>query len=185
MPPTLPSSDQPTDVEPAPLAAPPIYLGTGLLMAALWITLVGPEDATSWIIGLPAVIAATFAHWRLSRNIGARLHPGGLVRLLPLFLVGSLRGGLDVARRVMGPRLLVDPGFFDYRLRLALPAAQVLFANLVSLLPGTLSADLVGDRLRVHALDQGQDGSSELARLEEAVAAAFGIRLPQGRATSG
>jgi len=174
MPPTVPSSALHADLRPADVTRTSTI---GLLMAALWLTLVGPEDATSWIVGLPAVIAATLVHRRLSRGGGRRLALAGVVRLLRLFLVGSLQGGIDVARRVMGPRLAVDPGFLDYRLRLPAGAAQVLFADLVSLLPGTLSADLAGESLRVHALDHTQDAVPELERLEEAVAGVFGTKV--------
>jgi multicomponent Na+:H+ antiporter subunit E len=101
--------------------------------------------------------------------------------LLPLFLRESFRGGLDVTRRVIGRRLDVEPGVFDYRLRLAAPSGRVLFAGLVSLLPGTLSADLEGDRVRIHTLDLRLDAASDLDRLEKRVASCFGDYLPDPR----
>ena len=154
------------------------YLISGFVLAALWIVLAGTLDPSSWIIGLPAVMAATWAHGRLSLGGGPRLSIIGGIRLLPVFLWGSLKGGIDVAGRVVGPRLNVEPGFFDYRLALTLPSARVFFLDLVSLLPGTLSADLQVDILRVHALDRRVDSIPELVRLEGRIAALFGDRLP-------
>ncbi len=96
-----------------------------------------------------------------------------VAQFVPLFFWESFKGGIDVARRVVGPRLDVEPGFFDYRLELTLPSARVFFVDVVSLLPGTLSADMHGDTLRVHALDRSVDTAGELRRLECHVAAIF------------
>ena len=50
------------------------------------------------------------------------------------------------------------------------PGAQLLFVNTVSLLPGTLAADLNGETVRIHALDIHADIHADLGRLEGAVA---------------
>ena len=161
----------------------PSRLIAGLLVWAiftgLWLVFAGIADPTSWIVGLPAIAAATWA-FVARRRTGAqtRLSPLALLRLIPVFLIDSFRGGFDVTRRVLGLGLDVDPGLTDYRLRLRTPASRVLFIDLVSLLPGTFSADLDGDRLRVHALSLSTYSRAELERLEQRVGACFGEMLP-------
>jgi multicomponent Na+:H+ antiporter subunit E len=83
-----------------------------------------------------------------------------------------------VAHRVLRPRPKINPGLFDYGLNLSAPSARVFFVDLVSLLPGTLSADIRGDRMRIHTLDLSRDSVTELGRLERRVAAVFGQSLP-------
>ena len=151
----------------------PRLLLTGLVFGAIWLILAGPEDPSSWIIGLPAVVAAAWCYDALSPGRGSRLSVSGLAKLVPVFFWESFKGGIDVARRVVGPRVNVDPGFFDYRLEVKQPSARVFFVDLVSLLPGTLSADMQGDTLTVHTLDQSADAVAELQRLEQLVAAVF------------
>jgi multicomponent Na+:H+ antiporter subunit E len=102
----------------------------------------------------------------------------GILQLLPVFFWESFRGGFDVARQVLRRRPKINPGLFDYRLNLSSASARVFFVDLVSLLPGTLSADIRGDRMRIHALDLKQDSVTELGRLERRVAAVFGQTLP-------
>jgi multicomponent Na+:H+ antiporter subunit E len=58
-------------------------------------------------------------------------------------------------------------------------SARVFFVNLVSLVPGTLSADIRGDRLLVHTLGSSQDTATELGRMERYVAEIFGGSIPQ------
>ena len=140
-----------------------------LAFASLWWLLSG-GDPGSWLIGIPAVLAAGWAARRL--GIGERwtISASGVLRFLPLFIWESLRGGIDVARRTMAPRLRIQPGFATFRTGLQQPSARVFFANCVCLLPGTLAADLQSDRLRVHMLDAALDPQPELQRLERAVA---------------
>jgi multicomponent Na+:H+ antiporter subunit E len=111
---------------------------------------------------------------RLRGSIELRINLLGLLRFLPFFVWESVLGGLDVVSRVMRPTMRVAPGFFDYRLRLQTSSARLLFVNSLSLLPGTLAADLDGDSVRIHALDLGADREVELIRLERAVAAVYG-----------
>ena len=141
-------------------------------LGTIWAVLAGP-DPQSWIIGAPAVIASAWVSTRLSEPGRAGLSLWGLARFLPFFAWESLKGGADVALRVMRPRMNIDPGFRSYRVGLAQPAARVLFLDVVSLLPGTLSADIEGDMLMVHALDRKSDPMPELRNLERRVAALF------------
>jgi multicomponent Na+:H+ antiporter subunit E len=143
-----------------------------VLFTAIWVVVAG-TDPSSAIIGAPAVLAATWSSWRLGGRPGNRFSPWGALRFVPYFVNESIRGGLDVAARVLGPRVRVDPGFYDYRLSLSGQGAQVFFVDLVSLLPGTLSADLRGGVVTIHALDHGADIAGDLSQLERRVGALF------------
>ena len=145
------------------------------LFALLWLALT-EGDPAAWIIGVPAVLAATLAALRLSEP-GSGLSAGGMVRFLPFFLLESVRGGIDVAARVLRPQMRIDPGMRTYRVRLQRPDARVFFVDGISLLPGTLSADLRDGVLLVHALDTKDAVSASLRRLEERVADLFGEQL--------
>lgn len=150
------------------------------LFAGLWLVIAG-NDPDSWVIGVPTVLLATWASLCLRGNIDGfgSISLSGLVRFVPYFLIESFRGGFDVARRVLRPRLRVHPGFQSYRPQLASPAARVVFLDAISLLPGTLSADMRDGAIDVHALDNRTDLTPELARLERTVGRLFGERLDQ------
>jgi multicomponent Na+:H+ antiporter subunit E len=157
--------------------APGAAMLRGVLFTLIWVALAGP-DLDSWVIGLPAILAATWASLVLSgrkqpdRNRRA-LYILGVLRFVPFFLWESLRGGIDVAARVLTPRPRVDPGMRSYRMSLQSAAARLVFVDSVSLLPGTLSADLQGDLVTVHALDVGDDIERSLQGLERKVADLF------------
>lgn len=144
-----------------------------LAPAFLW-WLLTDGDPASWMVGAPTVLAAAWVSWYLRAGQVGGVSPSGLLRFLPVFLWESIRGGIDVARRVLSRRMRVGPGLFDYRLRLQGQQARLLFVNAVSLVPGTLAADQDDDRLRVHVLDCGTDWSGDLGRLEVAVGRIYG-----------
>lgn len=90
------------------------------------------------------------------------------------FLIASIRGGVDITQRILSWPLAISPGFLTYRTALHHPGARIFFLDLISLLPGTLSADFIEpDRLIIHALDTRGDNYRELARLEYQVARLF------------
>jgi multicomponent Na+:H+ antiporter subunit E len=154
---------------------------SALILGLIWVVLTGPQDPLSWVVGMPAVIAAAWSRHRLVRSRSHRISIRGALRFPLFFVTESFKGGIDVAWRVIGPKVKVDPGLFEYRLALELPAARVFFADMVSLLPGTLSADLNDQVVTIHALDRTSDPAAELARLEQRVAGIFG-ETPTGRA---
>lgn len=150
---------------------------TVAVLAALW-WLLADGNPASWLVGVPAVAAAAWAAHALGGGHTRGLSVTGLARFAPFFLWESLRGGLDVVARTLAPRPAIDPGFIDYPLTLTSPTARVFFVNCVSLVPGTLAAELDGDRVVVHVLARGSDPVAGLKALEAAVAGVFREAAP-------
>ena len=143
------------------------------LLGLLWWVL-AQGDPASWIVGVPTVLFATLVSLRFSADSPWGWRWNGSLRFIPLFSYLSLKGGLDVAGRALRPTLPLTPALMDYGLRLREGTARVFFTNVVSLLPGTLSADIRGDTLVVHVLDRNLPMAQQLGRLELAVARLFG-----------
>ncbi len=114
---------------------------SGVLLAGLWWVITNGSEG-SWVIGLPALAGAAWASRQLRGLSDSRISLTGLARFLPFFLWQSLRGGADVALRTLAPRMRIHPGFSRYRIGLQTPPARTFFTNCVSLLPGTLAADM-------------------------------------------
>jgi len=141
-------------------------------LALVWAGLNG-TDLASWIVGVPVVAGAASLATAMPADRRQRFRGAGLPSFLAFFLLESLRGGLDVARRVFHPRLPVAPGFVTFETTLPDGSPRLLFANVVSLLPGTVSAGIEGNRIRVHALDARADVEDALRALETRVARLF------------
>jgi multicomponent Na+:H+ antiporter subunit E len=147
-----------------------------MIFAGLW-WVIADGQTESWLIGLPAVVLAALVSVSLSGHALPRLSVSGLLRFIGLFLRESISGGIDVARRTLTPALRIQPGFSRYRLRLDDQHGRVLFINCISLLPGTLAADLNGDYVELHVLDMRQDPAPQLRRIEQSIANMLQQRL--------
>lgn len=149
-------------------------MSRSILFAFIW-WLLTDEAIDSWLVGIPVILFASMVSVRLLPV--STWSASGIIRFIPFFLWRSLYGGTDVARRAFDPRLPISPGLFEYEWRLPPGLSRVIMANTVSLLPGTLSADLGEKYLIVHVLDQESAFNSELRLIEEHVAKLFGWSL--------
>ncbi len=153
---------------------PKVWLLRLVLFSLLWWVLTDGA-AGSWLVGVPIILLATLVSVRLMPALSWSVP--GMLLFVPYFLWHSMRGGVDVARRAMHPQLPISPALFDYRFRLPPGLPRVFMANIVSLLPGTLSVEIDSEILRVHVLDEAGDTTQELALLENRLAAIFGLTL--------
>ena len=147
---------------------------TGLFLIIWWMLTGGV--ASSWWIGVPAVLLAVLAGAVLLPPIPLVWHE--LLRFVPFFILRSLLGGVDVARRAFLPALPISPVLADYPLRLPAGLPRVFMVNIVSLLPGTLGAELSEGHLKIHVLDERRAFLPELNEVENSVARMFGLTLP-------
>jgi multicomponent Na+:H+ antiporter subunit E len=146
-----------------------------LLIAALvWIVLTA-GDPSSIAVGVPVVAGSALASALLLPRLP--WSPRAIAHFALYFLLQSLRGGFDVARRAFDPRLPLAPGIVEYRFRLEGELPRVALTNTISLLPGTLGADMDDTHLYVHALDTCRDVRGGIERAEQRIAALFGLTL--------
>lgn len=69
---------------------------------------------------------------------------------LPVFFYYVIRANLDVAYRVLHPEMPIRPGIVKVRTSLKSDMAKTFLANSITLTPGTLTVDIIGDHLYIH-----------------------------------
>ncbi len=145
-----------------------------LLFSLLWWALTD-GTAGSWWIGAPAVAGAVIISVMLVPPLGLVWRE--VMGFVPFFLWHSLKGGVDVAWRAFHPRMPITPELIEYPLRLPPGLSQVTMINITSLLPGTLSAEIEGQVLKVHVLDSRGDFLTGLKVLEQRAGRMWGTPL--------
>jgi len=147
------------------------------ILSLLWLIVAGDEKE-SWLIGLPTVLLASFISLRLApTSIISRLHWRAVPGFVLLFLLDMLRGAFQTAQLALWQRERLKPGMVTVPLSVVETASRILLINVVNLVPGTLSAKLVGDELTVHVLEVSASVIDEVKQLERRIAALFGERL--------
>jgi multicomponent Na+:H+ antiporter subunit E len=137
----------------------------------LWLVLSGHPTPLHVAQGLLAAALVTYLNRDLeavSRSV--RCCPR-FVAYLPWLFKEIVLANVQVARIVLDPRLPIDPGLVRVPTRLRSALAVTTFANSITLTPGTVTVDVEGDELVVHALvRQPPEG---FAAMERRVAAAL------------
>lgn len=167
------SSDEPV-ADPGDARGWRSFFGTVSVFALLWTGLAGPDPA-SWVIGAPVVAIATALRFAFAPARRLRLSLLGTIRFLGWFAVASFRGATDVAGRALAWRVPLAPGIRTYHTDLPAGAPRLVFINAITLLPGTLSAEINGGSIDVHMLDTRVDLAAELAPLEARVRVLFAL----------
>jgi multicomponent Na+:H+ antiporter subunit E len=149
-----------------------------VLLGAIWVALTG-ADGEGLALGLVAVPAAV---WLSVRLMPGR-HPPVTWRLalhLPRFMLGSVTGGADVARRALATVPPLRPGWVAPPVDLP-DGARVALGGVLSLMPGTLAAGGEGERLLVHLIDTDAGFDAAIGREAAAIGAILGVSAADGR----
>ena len=77
----------------------------------------------------------------------------GLLAYLPVFLKNLVLSNIDVAGRVLNPRLPINPGIVKVRTRLTAPYQRLILANSITLTPGTITLEMDGEDMYIHWID--------------------------------
>lgn len=134
-------------------------ISLALLLAILWWVLSGYAKPLLLAFG---VVSIALTLW-LSRRmdvIDRESHPIHLsLALLRFWLrltVEIIKSNLQVIGAILKPgRAAIQPHFLTVRMQQRSALGRVILANAITLTPGTVSVDLRGDELLVHALTQG------------------------------
>lgn len=122
-----------------------------LFFAVLWLAI--SEGRTELLaVGAATALATTALTFLIWADRGRRPNLLAILLFFPGFVWRSIRGGADVAWRVVQPRMPVRPGFAEIRLHDDDQGVKVLFCDVLSLMPGTLAAGLHRDDAVVHML---------------------------------
>jgi len=126
-----------------------------VVLAGIWLLWSGHLEAL--LLGLGAlsciVAVALAARMGIVDDEGVPLTlTGRAARYAPWLLWQIVKANIDVARRILSPRLPVAPRLIRVRTQQRSAVGRALFANSITLTPGTVSVDVDGDTIVVHAL---------------------------------
>ena len=121
-----------------------------IIYSLLWAILSGAKiDLFALIFILLLAITTPFM-FTLQR---AKFHYMRIFTFFFFFLKYSFIGGLGVARLAVKKNLVLTPTLYKLPLKTTNDFTSVMLANIYSLMPGTLTMDIVDGTLTLHVLD--------------------------------
>jgi len=139
------------------------YFILACILALFWMLLSGHTSMLLLTLGLASIVLVTWLVSRMDRNDNAP------VRMLFSLKFFSYLGWLswqvivtniDVARRIWNPSLPIKPASRKIKVNIKDPLIKTIYANSITLTPGTVTTEVGEDYFIVHALNS--EGLDEL-----------------------
>ena len=126
-----------------------------VLLFLIWLLLSGIY--TGLLLGLGVLSClVVVAVCRRMKIVDPEGHPNhlipGMVRYIPWLLWAITKANIDVARRILHPRLPMSPRVIRVEASQKTHLGQVIYANSITLTPGTVAVETDEGTIDVHAL---------------------------------
>jgi multicomponent Na+:H+ antiporter subunit E len=150
-----------------------------LALLGFWQALSARIDPLFISLGIISAAATTWFAMRLLEEVVGKadetpaIHLWYLVRFLGWLLLRIPPAGLAIALVVLDPRRPPRPGVVRFRTGLQSPAARTLLANAITLVPGTMTLEVIGDEFVVHAFTPDAAADLANAATQRRIARAF------------
>jgi multicomponent K+:H+ antiporter subunit E len=126
-----------------------------LALALCWLALAQSASIGNLVLAVLFGVAVPWFTEPLRPDRPRIRRAGTVLRLGAVVLKDIVLSNVEVAKRILGPEAALKPRYVWLPLRLTDPHGIVALAGIITMTPGTLSADLSDDRrhLLIHALN--------------------------------
>jgi len=130
------------------------YLTLFIITLLFWLLITLSLSLANVLTGIVAagVTALLFGKYFVTR-VGAFLEPhryAWLVVYIFIFLWECIKANFDVAYRVLHPAMPIKPGIVRVELEIKTDLARTMLANSITMTPGTIAVDVIGNVMYVH-----------------------------------
>src|SRR5665648_826596 len=127
------------------------YIAVFILALIFWLLITFRFTVPNIIVGSAAAIlcSAIFARYYF-QNVYKFIQPRRYFWFciyLFFFIRECIKANFDVAYRVLHPAMPIRPGIVKVKTNLKSDLARTLLANSITMTPGTISVDIIGDYL--------------------------------------
>ena len=141
------------------------YIRSVLFIAIIWLLLSGHYTTLILSLGVLSVLAVTWFVWRMDRvdgELGVLPMRPRLLKYLLWLMWQVVLSNIDLVRRIWDPTLPIRPTWQRLDIKVTSPLAKMLYANSITLTPGTLTTNVREDHFMVHSLTS--EGIDELRK---------------------
>jgi multicomponent Na+:H+ antiporter subunit E len=126
-----------------------------VVLSVTWLLWSGIYQTLTLTLGLISCIGVT----ALARRMGVVDQEGAPIEFafrtilyLPWLMLEIFKANVDVARIILSPSLPINPRMIRVKAGQQTDMGKVIYANSITLTPGTVSVDVEGDTILIHAL---------------------------------
>ena len=138
-------------------------LSTATLIFIFWFVLSGHTEALLIAFGIASTGLTIYLSKRMN-IIDGESYPFrlgfSLVRYNLYLAKEIFIANIDVIKRILSPSVAINPQVTELPASQRSDLSKVIYANSITLTPGTVTLELAGDKLKIHALSH--EGAEEL-----------------------
>ena len=149
-----------------------------LVLSVFWLLLSG-YFFSSLLLSLGVVSVVTVV--LVARRMDVIDHEGHPIHLTwrailywPWLLWEIVKANMDVAKAILAKKMPIDPVIMNVKCTQKTELGQVVYANSITLTPGTVTIAVIGDSFHVHALTPGAREGLETGEMDMRVTAVEG-----------
>ncbi len=149
-------------------------ISLGLALFGVWLLLSGIFEPLLLGLGVLSCVIVVLIANRMDviDHEGVPIHLGWRVLTYWVWLaIEIVKASLDVARRILDPRLPIHPLLIRVKAGQTSELGQVIYANSITLTPGTVSMQVGGGEILVHALTREMAEDLEGGEMDRRVTA--------------
>lgn len=148
-------------------------VGVAIILLALWLLLSGIYKPLVIGLGVASVLVAVFVVNRMDAadddRIELRLKPLQTLNYFFWLMVEIAKANWVVTRVILSPKMPIRQHFFAIPYTQKSDLGQVIFANSITLTPGTITIETEPDSFLVHALAYSDGDMGALAEMDRRV----------------
>jgi len=130
------------------------YITLFILSLIFWLLLTFKITVPNLIVGSVAALLCTLFFGRFFiKNVYKLLQPRRyfwFIVYMFVFVWECIKANFDVAYRVLHPAMPIRPGIVKVKTTLKSELARTLLANSITMTPGTITVDIIGDYFYIH-----------------------------------
>ena len=129
-----------------------------ILLFVLWIIFNGNISVEIVLFGLAIsaliyLFCCKFFDYSIKKDILVIKRIGYFIEYCAVLIVLIIKANMDTIKLIVSNRYDIEPALVTFDIHFESDVTKVLFANSITLTPGTITAEVEGDTYRVHALD--------------------------------
>lgn len=130
-------------------------LSIAILLSIIWLANSGHYSVLLLVFGFLSIIFVVWLSHKMD-VVDNESQPVDITLKLPSYywwlFIKIVQGNIDVVKRVWSPRLNINPGVATFPVHQKTEMGRVIYANSITLTPGTIAIDIKDSWITVHSL---------------------------------
>lgn len=141
-----------------------LYASLTIILVGFWLVLSGHYTAITLVAGAISILGVVALAYRMNL-VDEEGHPVHLVfraiTYLPWLVLEIAKASWQITKIILDPKLPISPTLIRVRASQKTSVGRAVYANSITLTPGTIAAEVSDDEFLIHAVTR--EGADDLA----------------------